>query len=356
LPVTETQILDALRSIQDPDLHRDIVSLGFVRNVRVEGDRVRLDINLTTPACPVKDLMRRQAEEVLLALPGVKHAEVSMTADVRRVSVPDRTQLEGVRCIVAVGSGKGGVGKSTVAANLATALGLTGARVGLLDADIYGPTVPILFGVQDPLEARGEVILPHEAHGVRFMSMGYLAPGDQPLIWRGPMAHKALQQCLFGVEWGELDYLVVDLPPGTGDIHLTLVQTVALAGGVIVTTPQDVGLTISRKTLRMFQQMNAPVLGLVENMSYYVCPHCGQRDDLFGHGSTAAVARELGVSFLGEIPLHRRIREDSDKGVPTVVAAPEGEVARAYRDLAAQVAAQVSIRAFAAPVPAARAE
>jgi ATP-binding protein involved in chromosome partitioning len=188
------------------------------------------------------------------------------------------------------------------------------------------------------------------------MSMGYLAPGDQPLIWRGPMAHKALQQCLFGVEWGELDYLVVDLPPGTGDIHLTLVQTVALAGGVIVTTPQDVGLTISRKTLRMFQQMNAPVLGLVENMSYYVCPHCGQRDDLFGHGSTAAVARELGVSFLGEIPLHRRIREDSDKGVPTVVAAPEGEVARAYRDLAAQVAAQVSIRAFAAPVPAARAE
>ncbi len=349
MSLSEAQVLDALRSIQDPDLHRDIVSLGFVRNVRIEGDRVRLDINLTTPACPVKDLMRQQAQDALIALPGVRTAEVNMTADVRRTGAPDKSAIQGIRNVVAIGSGKGGVGKSTVAANLAAALGLTGARVGLLDADIYGPTVPILFGVSKPLEARGETILPHRAHGVRFMSMGYLAPGDQPLIWRGPMAHKALQQCLYGVEWGELDYLVIDLPPGTGDVHLTLVQTLALAGGVIVTTPQDIGLTISRKTLRMFQQTRVPILGMIENMSYYRCPQCGQRDEIFGHGGTEVVCRELNVPYLGEIPLERRIRESADAGTPIVVGDPASEAAGIYRALAGRLAAQVSIRSFESP-------
>ena len=350
LPITETQVLDALRTIQDPDLHKDIVSLGFVRNVRIEPDAVRLDINLTTPACPVKDLLREQAVAALMKLPGIRTAEVTMTADVRRIGAPDKTAIQGVRNVIAVGSGKGGVGKSTVASNLAVALAQTGAAVGLLDADIYGPSVPMLLGVQEPLEARGETILPHRAHGIRFMSMGYLAPGDQPLIWRGPMAHKALQQCLFGVEWGELDYLVVDMPPGTGDVHLTLVQAMALAGGVIVTTPQDMGMTISRKTLRMFQQTRVPILGMIENMSYYRCPHCGQRDDIFGHGTTEAVARELGVPYLGAIPLERAIRACADAGTPIVAADPESEVAAIYRGLAGRLAAQISIRSFENPV------
>ena len=350
MAITETQVLDALRAIEDPDLHKDIVTLGFVRNVRIEGGTIRLDINLTTPACPVKDLMREQAVAALKKLPGVQTADVNMTADVRGVKSPDKTAIQGIRNVIAVGSGKGGVGKSTVAANLAVALAQTGAQVGLLDADIYGPSVPILLGVLEPLEARGETILPHRAHGIRFMSMGYLAPGDQPLIWRGPMAHKALQQCLFGVEWGELDYLIVDMPPGTGDVHLTLVQAMALAGGVIVTTPQDVGMTISRKTLRMFQQTRVPILGMVENMSYYRCPHCGQRDEIFGHGTTEAVCSELRVPFLGEIPLERAIRERADAGTPIVAADPESEAAGIYRNLAGKLAAQVSIRSFQNPV------
>jgi ATP-binding protein involved in chromosome partitioning len=348
--LVERDILDALRHIQDPDLRKDIVSLGFVRNVRVEGATVRIDINLTTPACPVKDLLRDQAHQALLGLPGVTEAHVNMTSEVRTTTTPDKTAIQGVRNIVAVGSGKGGVGKSTVAVNLAVALAQTGARVGLLDGDIYGPTVPIMMGMeQEGVQAVGERLVPPVAHGVRFMSMGFMAPGDQPLIWRGPMAHKALQQTLLGVDWGELDYLLVDLPPGTGDVHLTLVQTVALTGAVIVSTPQDVGLTISRKTLRMFQQTRVPLLGLVENMSYYVCPHCGQRDDVFGHGGAARASEELGLPFLGEIPLLSSIRKFADSGTPIVMAEPQGPAAKAYREIAGKLAAQVSIRAFAPP-------
>ncbi len=350
MALAERDILDALRRVQDPDLRRDIVTLGFVRNVRIEGGTVRLDINLTTPACPVRDRLRDEARQALLALPGVKEVHVQMTSEVRATQVPDRTAIQGVRNIVAVGSGKGGVGKSTVAVNLSVALAQTGARVGLLDADIYGPTIPIMMGVeQEGMQAVGDRLLPPEAHGVRFMSMGFMAPGDQPLIWRGPMAHKALQQSLLSVEWGELDYLIVDLPPGTGDVHLTLVQTVALTGGVIVSTPQDVGLTISRKTLRMFEQTRVPVLGVVENMSYYVCPHCGARDDIFGHGGAAQASVALGVPFLGEIPLDSAIRKHADSGTPVVLAAPDSPSARAYREITGKLAAPVSIRAFAAP-------
>jgi ATP-binding protein involved in chromosome partitioning len=219
----------------------------------------------------------------------------------------------------------------------------------LLDGDIYGPTIPIMMGTKGPLETRGEVIIPQEAHGIALMSMGYMAPGDQPLIWRGPMAHQALQQALLGVDWGERDYLLVDLPPGTGDVHLTLVQSTPLTGGVIVTTPQDVGLTISRKTLRMFQQTRVPILGLVENMSYYVCPHCGERDDIFGHGGAEGTSRELDIPFLGEIPLEKRIREQSDLGTPVVVSEPESEIAKTYREIAGRLAQQVSIRSFDSP-------
>jgi ATP-binding protein involved in chromosome partitioning len=255
--------------------------------------------------------------------------------------------LKSVRTIVAVGSGKGGVGKSTVAANIAASLAKSGARVGLLDADIYGPSVPILMRSGQPAEPREDQrINPGLAHGVKLMSMGYMSPGDQPLIWRGPMAHKALQQCLLGVDWGELDYLVVDMPPGTGDVHLTLVQTAPMTGAVIVSTPQDVGLQISMKTLRMFQQTKVHILGIVENMSTYVCPHCGQHDDLFGHGGARSAAESLGIPFLGEIPLDSAIRRYSDDGTPVVLAAPDSPSGRAFSEITGKLAQQVSIRAY----------
>jgi ATP-binding protein involved in chromosome partitioning len=345
--IREPQVLDALRSVMDPDLHRDIVSLGFIRNLVIEGDVVSFDVNLTTPACPVKDRLREQSRQaVLQGVPGVRDVRVTMTAEVRRPQAPDTSALKTVRNIVAVGSGKGGVGKSTVAANIAVGLARTGARVGLLDADIYGPSIPILMRAGRPAEPRQHGIEPGEAYGVKLMSMGYLTPGDQPLIWRGPMAHKALQQSLLGVNWGELDYLIVDLPPGTGDVHLTLVQTVPVTGAVIVSTPQDVGLQISMKTLRMFQQTKVPVLGIVENMSTYVCPHCGGRDDVFGHGGAQDAATSLGVPFLGEIPLDAAIRRYSDDGRPVILAEPESPSGAAFGAITGRLAQQVSIQAF----------
>jgi ATP-binding protein involved in chromosome partitioning len=344
--ITEAQVLDALRTVMDPDLHRDIVTLQFVRNVVIEGDVVSFDVNLTTPACPVKDRLREQSiEAVLRAVPGAREVRVTMTAEVRRPPAPDARALRSVRNVIAVGSGKGGVGKSTIAANLAASLSRSGARVGLLDADVYGPTVPIMMRGAGSIEVVDNVIQPASAHGVKIMSMGYMA-GDQPLLWRGPMAHKAIQQSLLGVNWGELDYLIVDLPPGTGDVHLTLVQTVPVTGAVIVSTPQDVGLAISMKTLQLFQQTKVPVLGIIENMSYYVCPHCGARDDIFGHGGAAEASASLGVPFLGEIPLDIAIRRHADQGEPVVLAEPESKSALALHEAAGKLAAQTSILAF----------
>ncbi|MBI4364818.1 MAG: Mrp/NBP35 family ATP-binding protein [Candidatus Latescibacteria bacterium] len=344
--VTESQVLDALRVVMDPDLHRDIVSLNFIRNMKIDGGTVSFDVNLTTPACPVKDRLREQSRQAVLArVPGVKDVRVNMTAEVRRPPAPETTRIKGVKNIVAVGSGKGGVGKSTVAANLAVSLAGSGARVGLLDADIYGPSIPIMMRSQDEPEVRGQVIEPVVAHGTKLMSMGYLS-GEMPLIWRGPMAHKALQQSLLGVNWGDLDYLVVDLPPGTGDVHLTLVQTAPVTGAVIVSTPQDLGLRISMKTLRMFQQTKVPVMGIIENMSYYVCPHCGGRDEIFGHGGAKLASESLGVPFLGEIPLDPAIRKHADSGTPVILAEPESASARAFRDIAGRLAQQISIQAF----------
>ncbi len=346
-PIAEAQVLDALRSVMDPDLHKDIVSLGFIRNLKIEGGVVSFDVNLTTPACPVKDRLREQSRQAVLAVPGVTDARVNMTAEVRRPQTPSTAALQNVKNIVAVGSGKGGVGKSTMAANIAASLARSGARVGLLDADIYGPSIPMMMRSARPAEPRPDnTIEPGEAHGVKVMSMGYFTPGDQPLIWRGPMAHKALQQGLLSVNWGELDYLIVDLPPGTGDVHLTLVQTVPVTGGVIVSTPQDVGLQISMKTLRMLQQTKVPILGIVENMSTYVCPHCGERDDLFGHGGAEEAAKSLDVPFLGAVPLDPAIRRASDEGTPVVIAEPESSSGKAMAAVAGALAQQVSIRAF----------
>jgi len=347
---TEEQILGELKKVLDPDLRKDIVSLGFIRNLKIEGSAVHFDMNLTTPACPVKDQMRDQAIALVKALPGVDSVDVKMTAEVRQAPQMDKTAMKGVRNIIAVGSGKGGVGKSTIAVNIAASLAAAGAKVGLLDADIYGPTTPIMLGIETAPKSVGTRIQPQVSADVKFMSMGLLVKTDQPLIWRGPMATKALQQCLFDVDWGELDYLVIDLPPGTGDVHLTLAQSIPVTGAVIVTTPQDVGLRISMKTLRMLQQTRVPILGIVENMSYYICPHCNSQDHIFGHGGGARAAEQLGIPFLGEVPLDMAIRTQSDIGSPIVVAQPDASSSRTLRQIAEKVAAQVSIRAFEAPV------
>jgi ATP-binding protein involved in chromosome partitioning len=344
--LTEEDVLNSLKRVQDPDLHKDIVTLGFIRNLKIADGNVSFDLNLTTPACPVKDQMRDEAVALVKGLPGVQNVEVKMTAEVRQTPQMDRTALKNVKNIVAVGSGKGGVGKSTIAVNIATSLAIEGAAVGLLDGDIYGPTMPIMLGIDQPPKSINNRMIPQESAGLRFMSMGLLVKSDQPLIWRGPMAHRALQQCLFDVEWGNLDYLIVDLPPGTGDIHLTLAQQVPLTGAVIVSTPQDVGLQISMKTLRMFQQTRVPILGIVENMSYYICPHCNSRDYIFGEGGAKRTAATLEIPFLGEVPLDQAIRQQSDAGAPIVLAQPEAESSKTLREISRKVAAQVSIRSF----------
>lgn len=347
--VTKEQILEALTRIQDPDLHADIVKLGFVRDVRVCDGAVAFEIKLTTPACPVKESMQKDAQAAVAAIPGVQSVSVKMTAEVQAHKGLDTEALKGVKNIVAIGSGKGGVGKSTVSSNLAVAFAMAGAKVGLLDADIYGPSIPIMFGQPGEAVIRENLIQPKVAHGVKFMSMGFFAQGDQPLIWRGPMAHRAVEQCLTDVEWGELDYLFVDLPPGTGDVHLTLVQSVPVTGAVIVSTPQDVGLTISMKTLRMLEQTNVRMLGIVENMSYHLCSHCGGREEIFGHGGAKATSQRLGIPFLGEIPLDTSIRVNADRGVPAVAAAPDSPAGKTYQEIARKLAAQISIANYAAP-------
>ncbi len=340
----EKDIKAALSGIIDPDLGKDIVSLGFVRDIAIEDGRVSLTIELTTPACPVKEEFRRQAEQALLALPGVREAEIRMSARVQGAA-PVRERLPGVGHIIAVASGKGGVGKSTVAANLATALALSGARTGLLDADIHGPSVPRMMGLEGRRpKAHGKRIAPLENHGVRTMSIGYLLEERQATIWRGPMASGALMQLLRDVEWDELDYLVLDLPPGTGDIHLTLAQQVPMSGALIVTTPQDIALMDARRAIAMFGKTNVPVLGMVENMSGFICPHCGEASAVFGEGGAARLAEEAGAELLASIPLDLQIRLDADNGAPIVIAHPDSPQAAAFRQLAGRVAQEISKR------------
>ncbi|HVZ41674.1 MAG TPA: iron-sulfur cluster carrier protein ApbC [Candidatus Kapabacteria bacterium] len=350
--LTEEQIRTALSSIIDPDLRRDIVSLGFVKDIAVDGADVRVRIELTTPACPVKDQMKAAAEQALREI-GAAGVDVQMTAQVtsRRAA---NSLMPGVRNTIAVASGKGGVGKSTVAANLAVALAQDGSRVGLIDADIYGPSMPLMFGLanQRPMvfqNAAGERrLVPLEAHGVKVMSIGFLIDPDQAVIWRGPMASGALKQFMAEVEWEELDYLIFDMPPGTGDIQLTLTQTIPLTGAVIVTTPQDVALADARKGLKMFERVQVPLLGVIENMSYFLAPDTGARYDIFSHGGGAAAAAEMGVPFLGEIPIVMEMRMGGDEGVPYVVRNPESEQAKNIRSIARALAAQVSIANTAA--------
>lgn len=351
MAVSEAAVLDALRVVQDPDLHRDIVSLGFIKNVRITDGHVAFQVELTTPACPVKDLMREQARAAVSALQGVTGVDVEMTAQVRAVGRPEagRAPVDGVKNIIAVGAGKGGVGKTTVAVNLAVALAQAGSRVALLDGDMYGPNVPIMLGFDrgHRLEQDGDKILPAVAHGVASVSLGFLTQDDAPVIWRGPMLHGAMQQFFRDVRWDNIDYLVVDMPPGTGDVALSLSQTVPVSGAVVVTTPQTVSVADTRRAVKMYQKLNIPVIGLIENMSHFVCAGCGREADIFGKGGGEALAVELGIPFLGRIPLAEPVRTGGDAGTPVVLSQPQSAPAQALTAAAERVAQQVSIASYA---------
>jgi len=339
-------VLNALRVVVDPDIRKDIVSLGFVKDLTVASGRASFTIELTTPACPVKDQMRDQAVAAVRAL-GITDVQVQLTAKVRSAAAPESNKppVAGVRNIVAVGAGKGGVGKTTVAVNLALSLARCGSRVGLLDGDIYGPNVPIMMGLNTQLGTDGERIMPAEKYGLQVVSIGFLTNDDAPIIWRGPMLHQTVQQFVRGVAWADLDYLIIDMPPGTGDIALSLSQTIPVAGSIVVTTPQQVSLADSRRAVRMYQKLSIPTLGIVENMSYYTCPNCHFETDLFGHGGGEGLAHDLEVPFLGRLPIYQPIREGSDAGIPLIVAEPASAAAKAFLTIAERTAAQISIAA-----------
>jgi ATP-binding protein involved in chromosome partitioning len=350
--VTEADILNALRPIQDPDFNRSIVDLGFVKNIDIASDgRVSFKIELTTPACPVKEQFQSAAQNAVAALPGVSSVEVEMTANTRSAKRPTEQEvLPGVKNVIAVASGKGGVGKSTVSVNLALTLAQMGGEVGLLDADIYGPSIPLMLNVSGTPEVTADrKIVPRESYGLRLMSIGFLVGDDGPVIWRGPMVHGVVQQFLSDVLWGELDYLVIDLPPGTGDAALTLCQTAPLSGAVIVTTPQEVSLIDARKGLKMFERVNVPVLGIAENMSYFVCPSCDTRHHVFGSGGGERTAKELNVPLIAQIPLQPDVVDSGDTGKPTMIAQPDSPAAAAIRELASSVVRKLSLLHAEAP-------
>jgi ATP-binding protein involved in chromosome partitioning len=342
--------LDALKKVLDPELRRDIVSLGMVKDLRVEDGAVSLQVELTTPACPLRDTIGRDVETALRQA-GATAVNLSWGARVRAApGVSDSSLTPGVKNIVLVGAGKGGVGKSTVALNLAVALSRLGAQVGILDADIYGPSLPVMTGTTArPTSKDGKRLQPIESYGLKTMSIGYLIDPDQALIWRGPMVTGALVQLLRDVDWGELDYLILDLPPGTGDVPLTLAQNIRAAGVVLVSTPQDVALADVIRAKLMFDKVAIPVLGIVENMSSFVCPHCRQETAIFDHGGVRKAADKMGIRFLGEIPLDLAVREGGDRGVPVVAGDPEGPQARAFLEAAKQVAGAVSVQVMKAP-------
>src|SRR5712691_6012711 len=351
MALDQAGILEALKAVQDPDLHRDIVSLGFIKDLNISKGDVSFTIELTTPACPVKDQMRDQARAAVMQVPGVSAVEVQMTARVREAVGGDgtRSSLPGIKNVIAVGAGKGGVGKTTVAVNLAIALAKCGGKVGIIDADLYGPNVPIMLGIKTQLTTDGQKIVPAEKYGLQVISMGFLTTDDAPIIWRGPMLHGALQQFFREVRWVDLDYLVVDMPPGTGDIALSLSQTVPVAGAIVVTTPQQVSLADSRRAVAMYKKLNIPTLGIIENMSYFVCTNCAHEADIFGHGGGERMAADLGIPFLGRIPIYQPIREGSDAGVPLMIAEPDSPAGRALVAAAERTAAQVSIASYNRP-------
>ena len=341
-------VLETLSAIQDPDLGKDIVSLGFIKNLEIDGGTVSFTIELTTPACPAKDLFVSQARELVGQLEGVENVEVSLSASQAQPQIQPQNLIPGVTHTIAVASGKGGVGKSTIAANLALALAREGASVGLMDADIYGPSIPIMFGIRERPDTTGEGnegnrIIPLEKHGIKLMSLGFLADERMPVIWRGPLVGKMVQEFLERVEWGELDYLIVDLPPGTGDAQLTLVQSAPLSGAVVVTTPQEVALEDVVRALRMFERVNVHILGLVENMAYFTCDGCGKQHNIFSSGGGRRTATQLGIPFVGEVPLDGSVCEGGDAGTPAIIVDPESTVSQVFIEMARAVAANASI-------------
>lgn len=346
MTVTEAQVLDSLRVVQDPDLHRDIVALGFVKDVVIDGGSVRFKVELTTPACPVKDILQEEARAAVAALPGVQSVEVEMTAQVRARSAASEDLIPGVKNCIAIASGKGGVGKSTVTVNLAIALAQTGAKVGLLDADVYGPSIPLMMGVADERPGtRNSKIIPIQRFGVDMMSLGFLLDDGQAVLWRGPMVAGTVKQLLEDVVWGDLDYLLVDLPPGTGDAPMSLAQLVPLSGVVLVTTPHNVAANIAGKSAQLFRRLNTELLGVVENMASFVCPGCGEQARIFAGLSGETLAQKLGTPFLGSVPLDPQVSEAADRGLPSLIAHPESVQAESFREIAGILARQVSIRA-----------
>ena len=346
-------VLEVLKPVQDPELHKSLVELNMIRNVKIEDGNVSFTLVLTTPACPLRQFIVEDCERAIKTLPGVNKIDVEVTAETpSQKSLPGRTGIAGVKNIIAISSGKGGVGKSSVAVNVAVALAQTGAKVGLIDADIYGPNAPTMLGLEGVSVtvrpgAQGDIIEPAFNHGVKLVSMGFLIDKDQPVIWRGPMLNGVIRQFLYQVEWGDLDYLIVDMPPGTGDAQLTMAQAVPMAGVVIVTTPQTVALLDSRRGLKMFQQLGVRVLGIVENMSYFIPPDMPDRHyDIFGSAGGEKTAKELNVPLLGCVPLEIPLREGGDSGVPIVAGDPDSASAKALRAIAQQIAAKVSIAAL----------
>jgi ATP-binding protein involved in chromosome partitioning len=350
--MTSEGVLAALKGVVDPDLHADVVALKFIKDISIAGDRVTFTIESSNPSPAKREALTAAAREAVSALSGIGSIDVRSTFVVRSVSAPEhgKPPLPGVKNVIAVGAGKGGVGKTTVAVNLAIALSKCGARVGILDGDIYGPNVPIMLGLQAQLETDGKRIRPAEKYGVQVVSMGFLTQEEAPVIWRGPMLHSAIQQFCREVAWTDRDYLVVDMPPGTGDVALSLSQTVPAAGAVVVTTPQQVSLSDSRRAVRMYQKLNIPPLGLVENMAFYECTNCHHEARIFGYGGGEQIAEQLNVPFLGRLPLYEPIRVGSDRGIPLVIAEPDSVGTRAFMDLAEQVMRQLEVAAHKAAV------
>ncbi len=346
---TKEGVLEALKTVQDPEIHRDIVSLGMVKNLEVAGGKVTFTVELTTPACPLKDKIQGDCEKALAGIEGITGIEISFGAQVRgsKSGAGQTDLLPTVKNVVLVAAGKGGVGKSTVAANLAVALKMHGAVTGLLDADIYGPSIPIIMGVkQEPKKVAvngGFKLEPPMAHGLPVMSIGFFLDPDQAVICRGPMLGKALHQLMADVHWGDLDYLVVDMPPGTGDVQITFSQQLKVSGSLLVATPQDVALADVIRAKNMFDKVMIPIVGIIENMSYFICDGCNKKHDIFSHGGGARVAERFNIPFLGEVPITLSLREGGDKGVPILVKEPESEVSKVFLEIAAKLAGQLSV-------------
>jgi len=347
MPVTESQVLETLKAVIDPDLHQDIVKLGFVKDIKIEGESIEFAIELTTPACPVKDILQAQAETAVRSLEGVSNVSITMTSRVRQKQGKPEDLLPNVRHIIAVASGKGGVGKSTTTVNLAVALSQTGAKVGILDADVYGPSIPLLMGAMgEPPLTKDDKILPIERFGIRMMSLGFLMADGDTVMWRGPLVAGTVKQLLSDVDWGDLDYLLVDLPPGTGDAPMSLAQLAPLTGVVIVSTPHNVAANIAGKAVGLFRRLNTPILGVVENMGPAIDPSTGVVSQMFVGQSGSDLAMHLKCPYLGSIPFDPKISESGDMGRPSIVAYPNREQAKAFKDIAGRVAQQASIIAM----------